>query len=495
MNRLRHPASLTRNATISALAGVLAACLSPVADPPSIPLDPPVPRSVTIISENLLSGTPGWDSLINPTSDSFTGGFVSPFSVAAGDTLRAFVTSTSSHVQLSIYRLGSYEGVGARRVFSQTLSVPSGQTCGAILPGPLECAWHTAGRVPVEPGWTPGVYLAEFTDPLGGASGYPFVVRSKSVGGYLVVLPFNTYQAYNEWGGASLYNGPGGQRAYKVPFGRPLASSELLRSFLTLDYPFIRWLEEAGYNVSYITDYDLDRGRGVDLAAIAWLVAGHSEYWSWAMRQRAENARDAGISLGFMGGNDVYWNVRYERNDLDGTPVPILVCYKHPDLDPLGLDAGVSTTRYRDYPNRSPENELVGVMSATGLNLRAWPADLIAARSDSLFAGTGLDSGVHVPGLAGWEGDKVIDNGLTPPGIRILFLTPYQTVGTTPIKDTLEGTAYRWPLSGALVFASGDVGFQWGFANYRGRTVVPSVMTFGKNLMDAFLQTRLARGR
>jgi len=118
------------------------------------------------------------------------------------------------------------------------------------------CDWNASGEFVAARDWTPGVYLATFTDSSGRRSGYPFVLRSEQANGYLVVLPFSTYEAYNDWGGASLYTGPAGVRGHAVSFARPLAHWDLWRSFLALDYLLIRWLEQQGYNAAYVTDFD-----------------------------------------------------------------------------------------------------------------------------------------------------------------------------------------------------------------------------------------------
>ena len=79
-----------------------------------------------------------------------------------------------------------------------------------------------------------------------------------------------TWQAYNSWGGNSLYVGanmPNG-RGYKVSYNRPLTIDSVsgglgdYNSPMHSEYPMIRWLEANGYNVSYTTDVDTDRRGG-----------------------------------------------------------------------------------------------------------------------------------------------------------------------------------------------------------------------------------------
>ncbi len=218
-------------------------------------------------------------------ADSSISGYGLPFSAAAGDTLHFFVSALRTPVSIAIYRLGWYTGAGARMVAAhRNIPVLTQPACSAPQPGPSVCSWSETDRFVIDPTWLPGVYLARFEDPLGRAAAFPFVVRSDRPAAFVVVLPFATYQAYNWWGGASLYGGPGAtrqesfaNRAVKVSFARPLSASVFRGAVLGVDYLLVRWLEQNAYDVSYITDYDFDAGRGADLRAIGWLFSGHSE--------------------------------------------------------------------------------------------------------------------------------------------------------------------------------------------------------------------------
>ena len=458
------------------------------------PLQPAEPFSTTLQSENARAGTLGWDAGLGAPVDSFVAGFVYPFSVRAGETIRFYVRSQDPTVTVRVLRLGWYGGIGARQVDSVTFTSGASQPpCSPPLPGPVVCDWNATGELVAARDWPPGAYLTTFTDSSGRRSGYPFVLRSEQANGYVVVLPFSTYEAYNDWGGASLYTGPAGVRGHAVSFARPLAHWDLWRSFLALDYLLIRWLEQQGYNAAYVTDFDFFMGRGVDYQAIAWLFAGHSEYWTWMGRLQLEAGREYGVNLAFLGGNDVYWNSRYEEAVVGSVRIPTLVCYKNRLQDPQGSIRGFSTVKFRDYPNNWPENEIIGVMSSVGLNVPNWPVDLVVADgSDSLFRGTGLTSGQRIPRLVGWEGDRMVANGFTPPRIRLLFDSPYVS-GQTGAPDAIHGTYYVWPASGARVFASGDVGFQWGLSTYSGGTAVPELSVFLSNVLADFAAQRQLR--
>ena len=467
------------------------ACLDPLGAPRGrLP-----ETSLALAEENLRVGSREWDTGLYSGSDTIISGYVLPFTLQAADTLSVFINAGTGRVVVSIYRLGWYGGAGARLITKRVVgSVRKQPPCSSPFPGPSVCAWDVTDRFVVTSQWVPGVYIAKFTDTLGHAHAYPFVVRTAHQAAFVVILPFATYEAYNAWGGANLYRSVDstGQvsysdRATKVSFARPFTWSAFWNHFLNVDYLLLRWLEEKSYDVSYITDYDFHLGRGASPDPVAWLFAGHSEYWSWPMWLRANAARAQGIGLGFLGGNDIYWLVRFENVSVNGFEAPVVVCYKDASKDPQGATQGLATVLFRSPPNNTPENSLVGVMTYPRAYVARAPVDLVVAHgSDPLMAGTGLTTGQHLPQVAGWEGDRVVDNGSTPAGIRVLFESPYVPVGDSVPSGLLEATVYEWPASGSLVYASGEPGFAWGLSTYGERVAWPPVQKFLANLMDAF---------
>jgi hypothetical protein len=481
---------------LAAIALLASACLDRVTAPAD---SPATPASAAIVAENQKAGSAAWTAALRAWPESTLAGYALPISLAAGDSLHLFVRAQGAPVSIAIYRLGWYGGAGARLVAEhRSRPVAPQPACSAATPGPAVCDWSETDRFLVDPTWLPGVYTAVITDALKRARAFPFVVRSPHPAAFVVVLPFATYQAYNHWGGTSLYGGPGAtrpasyaSRAHKVSFARPLSESVVADKMITTDYSLVRWLEQSGYDVSYITDFDFDKGRGANPQAVAWLFAGHSEYWTWSMWLRAKAARDQGISLGFLGGNDVYWVARFESVSVHGLDAPVVVCYREAALDPQGSVPGLATVRFRTAPNNTPENELVGVMSLYRGAMSTSPVDLVVANgSDPLFAGTGLHTGEHIPRVAGWEGDRVVDNGKTPLGIRVLFDSPYVPLGGTAATERIQSTVYRWPASGALVYASGEPGFAWGLSDFGRNVGRPPLQHFMRNLFAAFVAAK-----
>ena len=169
-----------------------------------------------------------------------------------------------------------------------------------------------------------GIYIArpsrDDAGNVGKASHIVFIVRND--GGHsdiLVQTSDTTWQAYNQYGGYSLYGGPGandGGHAHKVSYNRPFTTRDTPTEdwLFNAEYPMLRWLERNGYDVSYSTDLDSDRHGSEILNHKIFMSSGHDEYWSGGQRASVEAARAAGVNLAFFSGNEIYWKTRWENS-------------------------------------------------------------------------------------------------------------------------------------------------------------------------------------
>ena len=153
-----------------------------------------------------------------------------------------------------------------------------------------------------------------------------------------------TWQAYNTYGGNSLYqctvalpgrNPQALQGRVKVSYNRPFdtADDDGGRSWLLLrrvpDDPLPggerlrRQLHRAG---STSTD-----PRPLLTNHKVFMSVGHDEYWSGDAAANVEAARDAGVNLAFFSGNEVFWKTRWEPSiDGSNTPNRTLVATRRP---------------------------------------------------------------------------------------------------------------------------------------------------------------------
>ena len=299
-----------------------------------------------------------------------------------------------------------------------------------------------------------------------------------------------TWQAYNTYGGNSLYFGSPAGRAYKVSYNRPFTTrccdfpngSNLTWLFNT-EYPMVRWLERNGYDVSYTTGIDTDRRGSELLEHRVFMPVGHDEYRSGAERANVEAARAAGVHIAIFSGNHGFWKTRWESSiDGSGTPYRTLVCYKethaNAKIDPL---PNVWTGTWRD-PRFSPpadggrpENALNGsIFTVNGYPQRRhagagrrWQ-DALLAQHPHRIARRG--PGRHAAdGRPRSEWDEDLDNGFRPAGVVRMSSTTVsgvqylQDYGTNYASGTATHhlTLYKHP-SGALVFGAGTIQWSWG---------------------------------
>ena len=449
------------------------------------PTKPPSGNPVQI--ENAKVGTTAWQ-IQNPALNGEIEGYASLTSVNRGGSIDLFVSTTSASYTIEVYRLGWYGGAGARLVLGPVTRpgilqiVPAADSNGM-----RECKWTapytiTVPNSPNDPtDWASGVYLAKLTAASGLQRYIIFTVRDDARSSdYLVQQSVNTWQAYNRWGGQSLYawNSDDNAPAYKVSFNRPYFINHGTGDFLGNQFGgweinMLRFLEREGYDITYSTDVDLhEQGLALLARHKALLSVGHDEYWSYQMRAAVQQARDQGKHLGFFGANAVYWQVRYE-NSTGVVPAGnrTLVGYKESAeaRDPYHLDADSSndkyiTTRFRDLPYppfnvvdpvARPENNLLGVMyHGDPVN-----GDIVVSDSTHwVYNNTSVANGTLFGGLLGYEVDSLFDNQYAPAGL--------QTVAQSPDPWGYSYMVTYTAASGAVVFTTGSMQWNWGLDDY-----------------------------
>src|SRR5262245_13036078 len=473
--------------------------------------------AMTIADANSKTGAVDWDVI--GAGDPDIQGFATDISVNVGETVHFKIAAPGATTyQLKIYRLGYYGGAGATQVATVGPSAALPQTqpdCVSQMAttGLVDCGnWAESASWIVPATAVSGIYIAKPTRVDNGhASHIVFVVRDDSRTADIVFQTSDTtWQAYNQYpgvtnGGASLYcGGPLSNegsaylrscatRAAKVSYNRPFDTrAHDPQSFLfNAEYPMVRWLEANGYDVKYQSGVDTDR-RGADLIGAhkpkVFLSVGHDEYWSAGQRTAVENARNAGVNLAFLSGNEMYWKTRYEPSlDASSTAYHTLVTYKEtianakidPAVDPI-TNVPIWTGTWRDprfagvSDGGKPENGLTGQAFTVNCcserikipqemgSLRLWANTGVSAVAPGDFYRTPMET-------LGYEWDEDLDNGSRPAGLIHLS----QTTLDVPEKlidfgaNVAEGrathrlTLYRHD-GGAMVFGAGTVQWSWG---------------------------------
>jgi len=432
--------------------------------------------------ENALPGTTEWN--VGSLGDEHAiEGFFDTTSAAHGDTVKLFVSTTASTFRVEAYRMGWYQGSGGRLVWS------SPERPGRVQPAPtvdnqtnmVDTAWQQPLPIDITDDYVPGCYLFKLVSSDGHGRYVPLTIRDgNNHSAFLVMNAVSTWQAYNQWGGYSLYWGTvrGGQtftnRARIVSFDRPYEVNGAPQ-FLAVELPLVHLVERLGLDVSYATNVDVHRNPSSVLSHKALVSLGHDEYYSAPMRAALENARDRGINLAFLGANAVYRQIRYGDSPLGNDRREI--CYKSAGEDPLNRTTPeLTTVNWRDAPLNRPENQLLGAQYESN----PVQADMVITEPDSwVFANTGLQAGSTLPSLVAGEYDRYYPGPGVPQNVEVLAHSPLVCRGKASYGDM---TYYSAP-SGAGVF---DVGTQAWVQSLGVPGQVQSVIEITTNLLTTF---------
>ncbi|CAN5182270.1 hypothetical protein BH23VER1_BH23VER1_33110 [soil metagenome] len=350
----------------------------------------------------------------------FVEGYAGQVSYAPGDELTLHVSTSAREFSAEILRVGAER----EQVWNE------GGIAGASFPVPENasshgCGWPAAVTLQIPEGWRSGYYHVALRASDGGGKFVQRNTRTAEGSAYFVVreaagleapapillqLSTNTYNAYNNWGGFSLYayHGRGGNQGHRVSFLRPPASQ-----FGNWEEVFVAWAERAGIKLAYAANSDLEFRPEVLENRRLVLSIGHDEYWSAPMRDHLENFIGAGGNVAFFSGNTCCWQVRSE----DGGSA--LTSWKQNyHSDPVyGARDGYSTlsSLWSHHLVGRPENLLTGVgflwggyHRSHGQFMDGSGAFTVHRPGHWLFEGTGAGQGDAIGGMhtvVGYECD------------------------------------------------------------------------------------------
>jgi len=427
-----------------------------------------VPTAVWVQQENARAGTTNWVVTGHQVPRAIEG-FANVTSAVAGTDVTLFVNTVARSFHVEAYRMGYYQGLGARLVWT------SGDVTGIEQPAPtvaaflnmVQCPWTPSLTVPIDDSWPPGAYLLKLVGDFGEQQYIPLCVRDDaSTAAFVVQHSVTTWQAHNLWGGYSLYNGltAGGlaygqstagkdfaHRARIVSFDRPYSQdwAQGAADFIGNEFPLIFHMESLGLDLTYWTDVDLHERPELLLQHRCLFSLGHDEYWSLEMRDGAVQALDLGVNFGILGANACYRQIRLEPSPVG--PNRLQVCYKSASEDPmLGKNNAVVTgPEWSAPPTSWPECQLIGSMyEDVGAD-----ADLVVADPSSwVWAGTGVTAGQKLPNVVQGEYDRFDSTLPGPRNVDIVAHSPVANRGPGRFSDVTWYTAY----GGGGVFATGN---------------------------------------
>lgn len=431
-------------------------------------------------AESTLAGDRTW-WIKNLGAEHAIEGYAGRASVLPGERVQLYVSTSAPSFRVIAFRLGAYRGALARRVWE------SGEVTGIrqraagfdAATRMVSCSWEPSLSLDTA-GWPEGSYVLRLDASTGAQRFVPLTVRSARTAGKVVIKnAVATWQAYNLWGGYSLYNGPGGgaaDRSLVVSLDRPYdhQGAELLMVF---ERKLICLAEGLGLPLAYVTSADIDADPHLLDGARALITPGHDEYWSPAERANVTAARDKGMNIAFFGANAMFRRVRYEAA---GRRV---VCYKGDfTSDPMyGKRNSLVTSDFREPPDPDPESSLTGTLYESNPTT----ADYVVVSPDSwLFAGTGVRKGSRFRGLVGDEYDRVNPVYPVPRPIEVVAHSPLTCRGVHSYADS----AYYTHPGGAGVFNSGTMRWVQSLAEPIGSYIKPECTALTRKVTENVLR-------
>jgi N,N-dimethylformamidase beta subunit-like protein len=413
-------------------------------------------------------------------------GYVARPSLAPGEVQRIFVSAPGAHqVRIALFRMGWYGGRGGREVLnSRWLGARRQPPCAHdVATGLTQCRWHPTLSFAIPPALASGVYVARLSSDRGAARDCLFVVQAARPAPLLAQLPTATYEAYNAWGGDSLY--PGGARTVEltgttqglaVSYDRPYASVTGAGEFFARDVAMVRFLERYGYPVSYTDSESVASAPGQLRGHRALLDFGHSEYWSQGQADAWAHQRDGGTSLLFLSSDTVAWRVRFAAaspaSSESGRAAQVIVAYKeHSALD---RDRAQPSGAFADFGAALTGSAYTGCITPRlpgpgppAYRYYDWsPAP--GLQPAWLFAGSGVNAATRIPGITGYELDE--RTARSPAATAVVGAGTGACMSVAPGSgEPVPGTRAHHAdttlytaRSGALVFATGTLGWELG---------------------------------
>ncbi len=450
--------------------------------------------STRIQTENANAGSNAW-RLTNPAGDDLKpfGAYVLQDSVKAGEQVDIVVLADSAMaITATVFRLGWYGGTGGRLMrtlaATQVNATPPLRT--NVVTGETGDTTAPAFSFTVPDSWLSGIYVIRLVNADGVDAHATFAVKDTRQCDIVFSQPILTYLAYTNTPtptGKSLYDGQSGgpltdrgtQRATEVSFDRPYrldGAGDLFR----FDHDLIMWFEKEGYDITYVTNLDIDRWPDTIKRGRINVVSGHDEYWTQRIMDAYLDARDSGIHIANLGANNAYWRVQVATSR-DGRPKRRMICFKYADGD----DPDEPTVLFKDTDTTMQNMWSVDFMDFMDFN-NTYPPIVPTNTSHWFWAGAEVEDDQELDDcrIMGYEVDRRNFSVPLPPNVERTLLASSPFVGDEKGSNWAHSVLYRAP-SGAWVFSGGTNSWGWGLI--RDGFAHPAIQRATINLLSRML--------
>lgn len=412
--------------------------------------------SSAVVTENALPGSTGW-KIAPGTSPTAIQGFATSTQAQVGQSVNIYVDTKLPNYHIEAYRMGWYQGAGARLVWtSPTEKGISQPACPLDTSVNMVACWNwkLSAVMPITENFVPGDYLLKL---VAGPEASSYILLTiwnpLSTATYVVVNRSLVEQGWNTYGGYSYYAGVGHciidnssypvcNRARVVSFDRPYDAGNGSSDFLTNEYPLIALMEKEGLDVTYMTDITLSTYPNVLSHHKVLVSLDHDESWTYEERLALQSAQSHGLNAIFFGAAAMVRHVRLEPSILGLNRQE--VDYRNSYEDPLNTKApaGQVTGNTWEVPpsSWSPLGQ-IGVEYSGYLSPNVFVPMIVSDASSWVYKNTGLSNGSSLAYVISSDIDHALGSG-EPANLEILGHSPVPTSDGTFSGATWNSTSY-----------------------------------------------------
>ncbi|MDE3094218.1 MAG: hypothetical protein KGJ47_10605 [Acidobacteriota bacterium] len=413
--------------------------------------------SRAIINENALPGTTSWQ-IPAGTSPTAIQGFANATNAQVGQNVDFYVTTQDPTYHLEAYRMGWYQGKGARLIWTSQLQHGINQPACPVdtSVNMVTCYnWKISAVMLVSQKFVPGDYLIKLVAGPTAMSYIPLTIWDPtSTSTYVVVNRSMVEQGWNTYGGFSFYAGTGPciidsssypvcNRARVVSFDRPYDTGYGSSDFLTNEYPLVALMEKEGLDVSYITDITLATYPNVLAHHKVLISLDHDETWTYEERVALQNAQAHGLNVVFFGAAAMVRHARLEPSILGLNRQ--VVDYRNSYEDPLNGKAAagqVTGNTWESPPASWSPLPQIGVQYSGYLAPNVFVPMVVSDAKSWVFQNTGLTNGSSLPNVIASDFDHVIASNSEPANLDVLGHSPIPVNEGTASGTTWNGVSY-----------------------------------------------------
>lgn len=251
----------------------------------------------------------------DPTFLQSVQGYTQKMAYKPNDTLRIYYHSTSHKGKLTLSRMDgayTYREIDTFKLSQSIENFHGNESTEG-------CNWKAFVEIQLHPEkYAPGYYQGKFENETD-TTYLTFLIENRQKSKVAVLLPLTTWTAYNSWGGQSLYvNELERKNTYYAAVNRP--NNAATYKFTGNTIPINIEAHIANYFLSQhdamlLPDYLLESAPELLADVEVVVLAYHCEYFSQKMYDNLEKLiHKQQKSLLSLGGNQIYWKVRWNNN-------------------------------------------------------------------------------------------------------------------------------------------------------------------------------------